>query len=201
MAGADGSPLSVLGKSEVPLENKLKFAKTTVYVIKGSQCNLLELSELRKLGLLAVENNVRKIGDVSILSSVTTGELSTDCEGFASAPAPSVIATTCSSMTDCRDIGRHKFQCLTVPAGVEKVENRKGLDDLDCNSMVPSKKEATSPLAIGLQKRLTFVESTIGVDNTNTVSEDVKHVDVSNNSCEAKTYTSIELHRSGWRCQ
>ena len=35
MAGADGSPLSVLGKSEVLLENKLKFAKTTVYVIKG----------------------------------------------------------------------------------------------------------------------------------------------------------------------
>ena len=35
LSGADGSPLSVLGKSEVLLENKLKFAKTTVYVIKG----------------------------------------------------------------------------------------------------------------------------------------------------------------------
>ena len=59
--GADGSLLSVLGKSKVLLENKMKFAQTTVYVIKGLQCNLLGLSELRKLGLLAVENNVCKI--------------------------------------------------------------------------------------------------------------------------------------------
>ena len=55
LSGADDSPLSVLGKSEVFLENKLKFVKTTVYVIKGLQCNLLGLKELRKLGLLAVE--------------------------------------------------------------------------------------------------------------------------------------------------
>ena len=48
MPGADGSPLSVLGKLEVLLENKLKFAKTTVYVIKGLQCNLLRLSELKE---------------------------------------------------------------------------------------------------------------------------------------------------------
>ena len=41
--GADGSPLSVLGKSKVLLENKLKFAKTSVYVIKGLQCNLVRL--------------------------------------------------------------------------------------------------------------------------------------------------------------
>ena len=34
LSGVDGSPLSVLGKSEVLLENKLKFAKATVYVIK-----------------------------------------------------------------------------------------------------------------------------------------------------------------------
>ena len=118
LSGAEGSPLSVLGKSEVLLENKLNFSKTTVYVIKGLQCNLLVLSELRKFGSLAVENNVCKIEDVSISPSVTTGELSTDCKGFASASAPSVIATTCSSMSNCRDISRHKFQCLTVPAGV-----------------------------------------------------------------------------------
>ena len=48
LPGADGSPLSVLGKLEVLLENKLKFAKTTVYVIKGLQCNLLRLSELKE---------------------------------------------------------------------------------------------------------------------------------------------------------
>ena len=116
----------------------MKFAKTTVYVIKGLQCKLLGLSELRKLGLLAVENNVCKIEDMSIPSSVTTGELSTDCKGFDSAPAPSVIATTCSSMTNCRDIGRHKFQCLPVPEEAEKVRNGKGLDDFGCNIMVPS---------------------------------------------------------------
>ena len=61
MSGADDSPLSVPGKSELFLENKLKFVKTTVYVIKGLQCNLLGLKELRELGLLAVENNVCKI--------------------------------------------------------------------------------------------------------------------------------------------
>ena len=61
MSGADDSPLSVLGKSEVFLENKLKFVKTTVYVIKGPQCNLLGLKELMKLGLLAVENNICRI--------------------------------------------------------------------------------------------------------------------------------------------
>ena len=55
------TPLSVLGKSEVFLENKLKFVKTTVYVIKGLQCNLLGLKELMKLGLLAVENNTCRI--------------------------------------------------------------------------------------------------------------------------------------------
>ena len=61
LSGADDSPLSVLGKSEVFLENKLKFVKTTVYVIKGLQCNLLGLKELMKLGLLAVENNTCRI--------------------------------------------------------------------------------------------------------------------------------------------
>ena len=77
LSGADGSPLSVLGKSEVLLENKQKFAKTTVYVIKGLQYNLLGLNELRKLGLLAVENNVCRIEAVWIPCSVTTGELTT----------------------------------------------------------------------------------------------------------------------------
>ena len=61
LPGADDSPLSDLGKSDVFLENKLKFVKTTVYMIKGLQCNLLGLKELKKLGLLAVENNVCRI--------------------------------------------------------------------------------------------------------------------------------------------
>ena len=46
---------------------------------------------------------------------------------------------------------------------------------------------------IGLQKGLTFVDSTIGMDNTNIVSVGVEHLDISNNSCEVKTYTSIEV--------
>ena len=125
LSGADGSPLSVLGKSEVRVENKLKLAKTTVCAIKGLQCNILGLSELKKLGLLAVKLNVCKIDDVSIPSSVTTGELTTGRKGFASAPSQSVLATTCSCMRNSRDINRHKFQRLTVPAEVEKVENRK----------------------------------------------------------------------------
>ena len=87
---------------------------------------------------------------VSIPSSVTTGELTTDRKGYASAPAPSVLATTCSSMTNCRDIKRHKYQCLTVPVGIEKFENRKGLDDPDWNFMVPSKRGVTRTLAKGL---------------------------------------------------
>ena len=90
---ADGFPLSVLGKSEILLENKLKFAKITVCVIKELQCNSLGLSKSRKLGLLAVENNVCKIEDVSTPSSATTDELTTACKDFSSAPASSVIAT------------------------------------------------------------------------------------------------------------
>ena len=133
LSGADGSPLSVLGKSKVLLENKMKFAKTTVYVIKGLQCNLLGLSELRKLGILAVENIVCKIEVMSIPSSVTTGELSTDCKAFASAPAQSAIPTTCSSMANCRDISRHNLQCLPVPAEAKKIKIKKGRDDPDCN--------------------------------------------------------------------
>ena len=61
LSGADDSPPSVLGKSWVFLENKLKFVMTTVYVIKGLQCNLLGLKELGKLGLLAVKNDVCRI--------------------------------------------------------------------------------------------------------------------------------------------
>ena len=61
MSGADDSLIPVLGKSEVLLKIKLKFAKTTVYVIKRLQCNLLRLKKLIKLGLLAVENNVCRI--------------------------------------------------------------------------------------------------------------------------------------------
>ena len=75
--------------------------------------------------MFAVENSVCKIEDVSIPSSFTTGEMTTGYKGFSSALAPSVIATICSFMANCRDICRHKFQCLTVPAGVEKVEKRK----------------------------------------------------------------------------
>ena len=170
------------------MENKLKLAKTTVCAIKGLQCNLLGLSELKKLGLLAVKLNVCKIDDVSIPSSVTTGELTTGRKGFASAPSQSVLATTCSCMRNSRDINRHKFQ-----AEVEKVENRKGLDDIDCNFMVPSKRGVTRTLAIGLQKRLTLVYSTFSVDNTHIMSVGVKLVDISNNSCEVKTCTSVEV--------
>ena len=191
LSGADGFPLSVLGKSEVFLENKLKLAKMTVYVIKGLQCNLLRISELKKLVLLAVKFSVCKIEDVSIPSSVTTGELTTDCKGYASAPAPSVLATTCSSMTNGRDINSHKYQCLTVPVAVEKVENRKGLDDPYCNFMVPSKRGVTRTLTKGLQKGLTLVYSTFGVNNVHIMSVGVKHVDISNNSCEVKTGTSV----------
>ena len=78
LSGANGSPLSALSKSEVLLKNKLKFAKTIVYVIEGLQCNLVELSKLWNPGLLAVEHNLFKIEDASMLSSVTTGELTTD---------------------------------------------------------------------------------------------------------------------------
>ena len=148
---------------------------------------------MRKLGLFAVENSVCKIEDVSILSFVTAGELCTNCKDFASALAPSVIVTICPSMTNCRDIGRQKFQCLADPAGVEKVENRKGLDDIDCSSMTPSKRGVTRTLAIDLQKELTFVDSTFGANITNIVSVYVKHVDVSNNSCEVKPGTSVEV--------
>ena len=42
-------------------------------------------------------------------------------------------------------------------------------------------------LAIGLKKkRLKFADSIFGVDNTNTVSVDVKHAIVGNNSFEVK---------------
>ena len=78
MSGAEGSPFSVLGKSDVLLENKLKFTKTTVHINNGSQVNSLGLSKLRKLSLLAVKNNVCKVEDISILSSVNTGEFGTD---------------------------------------------------------------------------------------------------------------------------
>ena len=37
------------------MENKLKFVKTTVYVIKGLQCNLLGLKELMKLDYLRLK--------------------------------------------------------------------------------------------------------------------------------------------------
>ena len=79
---------------------------------------LTRLSEFKKLGLLVVENNVCKIKVVSILVFGTTGEMTTDCKGFASASASSVTAITCSTIY-CRDIGRHKFQCLPLPAGVK----------------------------------------------------------------------------------
>ena len=59
--------------------------------------------------------------------------------------------------------------------------------------MVPSKREATKTLAIGLQKGSTFVDSTFGIDNTNIMSVGAKHLDISNNSYEVKTGTSIEV--------
>ena len=96
-------------------------------------------------------------------------------------------------MTNCRYISRHKLQCLPVPAKAEKIKNRIGLDDLDCNSMVPSKREATMTLAVGLQKGSTFVDSTFGIDNTNIMSVGAKHLDISINSCKVKTGTSIEV--------
>ena len=40
LTGAKGSPVSILGKSEVLLKNKLKPVRTIVCVIKGLQCNL-----------------------------------------------------------------------------------------------------------------------------------------------------------------
>ena len=59
--------------------------------------------------------------------------------------------------------------------------------------MVPSKRGVTRTLAIGLQKGLTLVDSTFSVDNTHIMSVGVKHVDISNNSCEVKTGTSVEV--------
>ena len=66
--------------------------------------------------------------------------------------------------------------------------------------MASSKRGATITRAIGLQKELTFVNSTFGMDNTNIVSVGVEHLDISNNSCKVKTGTSRGgewLHKSG----
>ena len=60
LSSADGSPLSVLGRSEVLLESKLKSTKASVYVLKGSRFNLLGLCELKNLSLLAIVNAVCK---------------------------------------------------------------------------------------------------------------------------------------------
>ena len=120
------------------------------------------IKETLYLPLKVMYLNVR----FSTPSSVTTGEMTIDCKSFASAPAPSGISTTCSPITNCKYISRHKFQCRTVPARVEKGKTRKEHYDLDCNSVVPSKRRATRTLAIGLHKRLRFVDSTFGVDNT-----------------------------------
>ena len=70
---------------------------------------------------------------------------------ISSALALSVIATTCSSMTNCRDIDRHKFLCLPFSVRVEKAKNKKGLDS-DCNCMVPNKRRVTRILALSLQQ-------------------------------------------------
>ena len=53
----NGSLLSVLGKLTAFFENQLEFIKATVYVIKALKCKLLELSKLKKPGLLAIVNN------------------------------------------------------------------------------------------------------------------------------------------------
>ena len=60
LSSADGSPLSVLGRSEVLLESKLKSTKASVYVLKGSRFNLLGLCELKNFSLLAIVNAVCK---------------------------------------------------------------------------------------------------------------------------------------------
>ena len=90
-------------------------------------------------------------------------------------------------MANCSDVNRHKFQCLTVPVGIEKFENRKGLDDPDCNLMVPTTREATLTPAIRLQQGMTFGDSTFGIANTNIVSVGVKHLDINSNSDETQT--------------
>ena len=100
--------------------------------------------------------------------------MTTGCKGFAFAPAPSVIATTYSSITNCKDFDRHNIQCLLFSAEVEKVENRKRLDDFYCSLMVSSNGGAKITPAIGLQEGLTFVDSTFAMDSTNTVSVGAK---------------------------
>ena len=54
---------------------------------------------------------------------------------------------------------------MSTFANVVKVENRKGLDP-DCNFRVTGMRGMTRTLAISLQKRLNFDDSTLGVDNS-----------------------------------
>ena len=75
LSGADGTPLSVLGRTEVLLESKLKHTRATVYVLKGARFNLLGLCELRNLSLLAIVNVVCKdeFDPVKMYPGVFTG--------------------------------------------------------------------------------------------------------------------------------
>ena len=58
LSGADGSSLKVLGFSRVNIESSYRTTDAPVYVLKGSSCNLLGMTELKNLNLLAVINGM-----------------------------------------------------------------------------------------------------------------------------------------------
>ena len=102
-----------------------------------------------------VDNNAYKnIEDVST-TSVTSGDLTSDHWVLTGAHASPVETTTCSSMANCRDIGKNNFRCSLVTAE-DEVENRKGIEP-GHNSTATIKREATKTQAPGLWKRSTFV--------------------------------------------
>ena len=56
LTGADGSVLDVIGSTDVYVKGTYKSVKASVYVLRGSNRNLLGLPEIRRLNLLAVVN-------------------------------------------------------------------------------------------------------------------------------------------------
>ena len=58
LTGADGSVLDVVGMTDVTIKSTYRSIKTPVYVMRGCRKNLLGLSDIRNLNLLAVINNM-----------------------------------------------------------------------------------------------------------------------------------------------
>ena len=59
LTGADGSVLDVIGSTNVCIKGTYKSVMAPVYVLRGSNRNLLGLPEIRRLNLLAVVNALR----------------------------------------------------------------------------------------------------------------------------------------------